>query len=163
MNDYRFSKMMVVSVLVMLVGCATSRDGSAQQEELAKRVSAALDNHQFKIDVDMMNPRMWSMRHVSYGYSVEVRNDTLISYLPYFGRAYSVPYGGGKGLNFSAPIKSYTEYEKKGKRYVRIGVSNEEDTYTYKLEVFSNGKASIDVQPRERESISYSGELNFDE
>ena len=30
------------------------------------------------------------------------------SQLPYFGRAYSIPYGGGQGLMFNAPIDQYT-------------------------------------------------------
>ena len=99
-------------------------------------------------------------KSVSYGYSVEVRNDSLISYLPYFGRAYSVPYGGGKGLNFAERIGSYKEFqEKSGKRHIEIGLKNEEDTYLYTIVVFDNGKSSIDVQSRQRESISFSGDM----
>ena len=104
-----------------------------------------------------------SSRSVSFGYSVEVRNDSLISYLPYFGRAYNVPYGGGKGLNFSAPIGSYQEYMKRnGQRHIEIGVSNEEDTYLYTIEVFDNGNSSVEVRARERERISYSGNVDLD-
>ena len=99
-------------------------------------------------------------KSVSYGYSVEVRNDSLISYLPYFGRAYSVPYGGGKGLNFTERIGSYKEFqEKSGKRHIEIGLKNEEDTYLYTIVVFDNGKSSIDVQSRQRERISFSGDM----
>ena len=110
-----------------------------------------------------MYPLRGQARMVSFGYSVEVRNDSLFSYLPYFGRAYSVPYGGGKGLNFSAPIKSYQEREiKQGVRRIEIGVANEEDTYLYSIEVFDSGNASVDVQSRLRDHISYTGEMDFD-
>jgi len=34
-------------------------------------------------------------------YSVEIRNDSIISHLPYYGRAYSIPYGGGDSSFFS--------------------------------------------------------------
>ena len=99
---------------------------------------------------------------MSYGYSVTVRNDSLFSYLPYFGRAYDVPYGGGKGLNFDAPIESYKETQlKNGLRHIEIGLKNDEDTYLYTINVFDNGSSSIDVQSRRRESISYSGEMEF--
>ena len=111
-----------------------------------------------------MYPMRGSSKNVSYGYSVEVRNDTLISYLPYFGRAYNVPYGGGKGLNFSERIDSYQETQQpKGERVIDIELKNEEDTYHYTIKVFDNGNSSIDVQSRQREPISYSGEIDFKE
>ena len=92
--------------------------------------------------------------------SVEVRNDSLISYLPYFGRAYSVPYGGGKGLNFSERIGSYEEaLLKNGKHHIEIGVTNEEDTYLYTIDVYDNGNSTIAVQSRQREPISYAGRI----
>jgi len=104
-----------------------------------------------------------SSRSVSYGYSVEVRNDTLFSYLPYFGRAYNVPYGGGKGLNFSHPIENYQEYQKKnGQRHIEIGLTNEEDTYLYTIEVFDNGNSSVEVLSRQRERIFYTGMMEFE-
>ena len=107
--------------------------------------------------------RSGASKNVSYGYSVTVRNDSLFSYLPYFGRAYDVPYGGGKGLNFDAPIESYKESQlKNGQRHIEIGLKNDEDTYLYTINVFDNGSSSIDVQSRRRESISYSGEMEFD-
>ena len=41
-------------------------------------------------------------RALTSDYSIEIRNDSVFSYLPYFGVAYNVPYGGGKGLIFNA-------------------------------------------------------------
>ena len=42
---------------------------------------------------------------------------------------------------------------------IEIGVVNDEDTYLYTIEVFDNGNSSIDVHARQRERISYSGEI----
>ena len=147
-------------VMVMFIGCKISEEKAAQMAELSANVTNALNNRDYKIAIDRMYPMRGSSRHVSFGYSVEVRNDTLISYLPYFGRAYNVPYGGGKGLNFTAPISSYQEFMKRnGQRHIEIGVTNDEDTYFYTIEVFNNGSSSIDVQARQRERISYSGDI----
>ena len=146
--------------MVMFIGCKISEEKAAQMAELSANVTNALNNRDYKIAIDRMYPMRGSSRHVSFGYSVEVRNDTLISYLPYFGRAYNVPYGGGKGLNFTAPISSYQEFMKRnGQRHIEIGVTNDEDTYFYTIEVFNNGSSSIDVQARQRERISYSGDI----
>jgi len=152
----------LMSAAILLNGCATSEEKAAQMAELSANVTIALNNRDYKIAIDRMYPMRGSSRQVSFGYSVEVRNDTLISYLPYFGRAYNVPYGGGKGLNFTAPIGSYQEFMKRnGQRHIEIGVTNEEDTYFYTIEVFDNGNSSVEVRARQRERISYSGNVEF--
>ncbi len=148
------------SACAMLSGCASAEERAARAAEQAAKVTKALEARDYKIAVNRMYPMKGSSRSVSYGYSVEVRNDSLISYLPYFGGAYNVPYGGGKGLNFSERIGSYRESQKnKGERQIEINVTNEEDTYIYLIKVFSNGNSSIDVTSRQRDHISYSGEL----
>ncbi len=134
----------------------------AEQKELARKVNAALDNRHYTIDIRTMSPLRGPMKTVNSDWSLEVKGDTLISYLPYIGRAFSVPYGGGMGLNFTAPISDYQERPgSKNARQITIQVSNNEDTYTYIIEVFDNGNSSIDVQARNREGISYSGDMSF--
>jgi hypothetical protein len=116
----------------MLGSCVSKEEMAARRIELAKKVDTALQERNFKIDVLMMYPPRGGARNVAYGYSLEVRNDSLISYLPYFGRAYDVPYGGGKGLNFTAPVGSYQEsMGKNGMRIIEVGTQNEEDRYLY--------------------------------
>lgn len=160
MKKLLFSILLGSSACVMLSGCASAEERAARAAEQAAKVTKALEARDYKIAVNRMYPMKGSSRSVSYGYSVEVRNDSLISYLPYFGGAYNVPYGGGKGLNFSERIGSYRESQKNnGERQIEINVTNEEDTYIYLIKVFSNGNSSIDVTSRQRDHISYSGEL----
>jgi hypothetical protein len=160
MKKLLFSILLGSSACAMLSGCASAEERAARAAEQAAKVTKALEARDYKIAVNRMYPMKGSSRSVSYGYSVEVRNDSLISYLPYFGGAYNVPYGGGKGLNFSERIGSYRESQKNnGERQIEINVTNEEDTYIYLIKVFSNGNSSIDVTSRQRDHISYSGEL----
>jgi len=147
-----------LSVIILMIACGTL--SPAEQAEQARKIKTALDERRYKIDIRMMYPRHGPSKSVASNWSLEVRGDTLVSYLPYIGRAYNIPYGGGKGMNFTALIGSYTEEEgRKGERLITMSVDNEEDQFVYRLEVFSDGQATIDVQPREREAISYSGEL----
>ena len=152
----------ILLFVAVLCGCATAEERAARAAEQAAKVNKALTERTFKIRADRMYASRGGAKTLSYGYSVEVRNDSLISYLPYFGKAYDVPYGGGKGLNFSERIGSYQEGRKSnGRRCIEIGVRNDEDTYLYTIEVFENGSSTIRVQSRQRESISYSGEMTF--
>ena len=160
MKKVLVSMVLACSTWVMLSGCASPEERAARAAEQAAKVTAALKARDYKISVDRMFPMKGSSKSVSYGYSVEVRNDSLISYLPYIGGAYNVPYGGGKGLNFKERISSYKESQKNnGQRQIEINVMNEEDTYVYTLKVYDNGSSSIDVQSRQRDHISYSGQM----
>ena len=148
----------VVVVLGLLTACSTMT--AAERAEKALAVERALASRHYVVDVQMMYPRRGRAVNVTSNYSLEIKGDTVVSYLPYFGRAYSIPYGGGKVFNFSAPIISYeSARDRKGKTYVRLVTDNEEDVITFQLEIFDNGQATIDVRAREREPITYSGEL----
>ena len=97
-------------------------------------------------------------------YSLEIRNDSVISYLPYYGRAYSIPYGGGNGLNFKAPLKEYNmKLDKKGNSVITFTARNPEDKFDFRVKVYSNGSTSIDVNMQNRQSISFQGELDVKE
>jgi hypothetical protein len=106
-----------------------------------------------------MIPSAGPTRAVS-NYSIKVSGDTLVSYLPFIGRAYNVPYGGGKGLDFTAKINEYHDIANAGGGHdIVINVANEEDVYFYTINVTTNGSAFISVSSRNRERISYTGEM----
>lgn len=139
---------------------AQSRNEKKAQTERA--VKEAIVAKQYKISVNYMQPMRGGSRALTSDYSLEVRNDSVFSYLPYFGVGYSIPYGGGKGLIFKAPISEYeTEYLKKGKAGISFKTANEEDKYEYRLTIYPNGSTSIHVQPTNRQAISFSGDMNI--
>ena len=148
----------------LATACVTVSPGEkeAKQKAVEEKVLQALKEKHYTIDVYMMYPQGRGGISVTSDYSVEVKGDTLVSYLPYFGRAYQVPYGGGKGLNFTEQIEHYSaKRDDKGRTTITIELTNDEDTYTYILTIFENGKATVDVRSEQREPISYSGELSF--
>ena len=153
----------VLMAVIALAACSTLTQAEKEQRKMAQKqaVEKALADRHYTIDVLMMYPQKGPGRQVNGDYSLEVKGDTLVSYLPYFGRAYQVPYGGGKGLNFSAVMDYYSATtDAKGKTIVVIGVTNDEDTYEYTLSIFDNGSTTIDVSAQQREHISYSGRMD---
>lgn len=132
-----------------------------QQKEQAVR--EAIDAQKYKIDVDRVTPMKGGSRYLSSNYSLEIKNDSIYSYLPYFGVAYTIPYGGGKGLNFNAPLSEYTtEYSKKGNAQVILKTRNEEDNYIYNITIYPDGTSSIQITPTNRQSISFSGKMDLE-
>lgn len=153
----------------ILWGCATvgNESGLSKAEKKAlveRQVNEKLDKRRFKIEVDMMHPLNYPSKSLTSYFSLEIRNDSILSYLPYLGRAYQVPYGGGKALNFDAPIRQYQElFPKKHMRRIEFSTDNGEDILFYAIEVFANGNSTIHVQSRNRQAISFDGEMKLDE
>ena len=125
-----------------------------------KNLEEMIENGRFTIEVDRALPMGGRTVHLTTPYSLEMRGDSAISYLPYFGRAYSLPYGGGDGMRFEESITDYqSTFDKKGTARIKFVARTKEDTFRFDVQVFSNGSAIISVTPTNRQNITYQGEL----
>ena len=155
-------RIIIILMFMMMAGLSdiyaqNKREIKEQREQAIKEQIIA---EKYKISVNTAYPRRGRTVHLSSPYSVEIRNDSVISYLPFYGRAYSIPYGGGEGLIFQAPLDEYEmEMNKKGTAKVKFTARSPEDKFTFNLTIYSNGSASINVNKQNRESISFSGEM----
>lgn len=159
-------KQILVLLLAMLVGTPPllAQSKKEMKEQRKEAVNKEIVSENYKIDVNTAMPMRGRNVSLSSPYSLEIRNDSVISYLPYYGRAYSIPYDGGKGLDFEAPIKEYTmELDKKGAVRIKFSARSPEDYFTYNVRVFSNGSATIDVTMQNRQAISFMGNLVIEE
>lgn len=149
--------------LAVLASCGTPKltpEQEAEQEKVSQQVSSALDAKQFTIDVRYMNPMRAGGKPVNDSYSLTIDGDKIVSALPYVGRGYNIPFGGGTGLNFEAEISAYNDSGfTKGCRTITVTVDNGEDHLVYTIKVFNNGTADIHVDSRIRDSISFRGDL----
>lgn len=131
-----------------------------KKEQREKDVKEWIDSKHFTIEVDRALPLRGRSVHLTSPYSLELRGDSVFSYLPYFGRAYNVPYGGGNGMRFEKPMTEYAvTYGKKGKTILLFDTKTDDDKYTFFIEIYPNGSATIQVTPVNRQSISYYGEI----
>lgn len=151
-----------------LVACSTMKLTPEQQAQRRAqetlRVNKNVQDRRFSIDIDYIYPQQGRARSADYGYFVAVHGDTLSSCLPYYGRAYQVPYGGGDGLDFETLISSYNSYRvKDGIIRVEIKAANDGDQYHYVFDIFDNGKTSIVVSSRERDQIRFTGTMDLRE
>lgn len=160
--------MLALAVAVIAAGCGvlgeSREDRIAREAREAQMVREAIANQEFTIDVDQMLPARGPSKMLSTPYSLTVKDGKIGSYLPYFGQAWNVPYGGGHALNFDAEIGSYSSQETKPGVYdVNIFVRTDEDEHLYTLRIFDNGRTSIEVRSRNRDRISFMGQMRFDD
>jgi len=146
---------------IALMACNTSKNAIDPQQAAA--VKSLLERQQYFVMVGSMRPLSAPTMSVSQGQKMIVRNGTVTCYLPYAGSGQNVGYGasGFKALNFSAPMLDYkVEYPKPDRARITFKVDNGDDNYRFHVEVFMNGKTTIDVEPRGRDAVSYSGMLH---
>lgn len=155
-------RLFVLMGVAFLVGGQSlfSQTKAEKKEQKAQEVKAMVEEQRFTISVDRALPMGGRSVNLTSPYSLELRGDSVVSYLPYFGRAYSVPYGGGDGMRFEKPITDYqVSYNKKGTAQIKFVTRSDDDTYRFNVDVHPSGSASISVTPTNRQSISYQGEL----
>ena len=148
----------LLALATLFAGCGVLTEKITPEEEAL--IQQRLDARSFRIDADFMLPRRGGQQALTSPYGITVNDGRIISALPYVGQAWDLPYGGGHGLNFEAPIDSYTEERSSSKRVIVIGTDNDEDYVTYLIQVYTNGKADISVRSQHREEISYRGNLD---
>ena len=148
-------RIIIILMFMMMAGLSdiyaqNKREIKEQREQAIKEQIIA---EKYKISVNTAYPRRGRTVHLSSPYSFSYRYS-------FYGRAYSIPYGGGEGLIFQAPLDEYEmEMNKKGTAKVKFTARSPEDKFTFNLTIYSNGSASINVNMQNRESISFSGEM----
>jgi hypothetical protein len=149
---------MLVLMAAVQTSCSSSR--ATAKSEQAQAVKQQIESRHYRISVSRMLPMKGPSQHLTSNYSLTVQGDTVISYLPYFGQAYSVPYGGGQGLNFESDITVYSlSFDAKGTAQISFQTRSENDVLLYWIEVFTNGSSSIRVTSNNRQAISFYGTL----
>ncbi|MDR2469574.1 MAG: DUF4251 domain-containing protein [Tannerella sp.] len=157
MYSYLTGTMLALAAAAGLTTCALSR---TVRDEQASAVRQQIESRRYKISVNRMLPGRGASQYLSSSYSLTVKGDTIISYLPFIGQAYSLPYGGGKGLNFESTITVYAvTFNARGTAQISLQTRSENDVLRYHIEIFDNGTSSIRVTSNNRQSISFYGRL----
>ena len=93
---------------------------------------------------------------------IKYHSDLIECYMPYFGRAYNVDYGGDGGIKFEAKPKDYHVGQRDGEKGFELSasVSAKQDYYQLMLFVSPDGSASLSVTSTNRDPISYFGNID---
>ena len=127
-------------------------------EAIAKAIAAK----RWRIDINSMNTMRYGARTVTPDFYLELRGDTLHSYLPYLGQAQVSPMlSPSIGLNFETQVLRYKQSMPKSKKYTQIDIDvrTREDSYHYMIQFYDTGGATIYVRSLNRDPISFDGNL----
>ena len=123
-------------------------------------VKSLVESKRFVFKAQSVSPPSAPLRHLTGdNYDLKVLGDSLISYLPYFGRAYTAPAPGtSAGYNFTSTKFDYTaKPRKKGGWDIVIKPKDVTDFREFDLTISTSGTASVRALSNSRQLISYNG------
>lgn len=120
-----------------------------------------INAHEFKFIAERVTPLRGRMRHLTSSYDVTVKKDSLVSYLPYFGRAYQAPINPSEGgIQFTSTQFSYeVSDDKKNSWNVILKPGDQPDVQQFLFTIFENGTATLNVTSTHRDPISFYGNI----
>lgn len=155
----KISRFFMMTGIALLL-CGQSLFSQEVKQDKAQQVKELIDSGNFVIEVNRAFPMSGRSVNLTSLYTIELKGDSVQSHLPYYGRAYSIPYGGGDGLRFDKQITEYqVSYDKKSTATINFNSRSEDDNFKFSLKVYPNASATVFVQPTNRQSISYHGDL----
>jgi hypothetical protein len=155
----------IISFSIVLIVCIFS--AQAQDTLQNKKPSKAsiiekqIENKDFTFVAKWATPMRGTIRQLTEYYDLKINGDSIITFLPYFGRAYIAPLDPTNiSINLSSTIIEYTVTKRKKHGWdIIIKPKNQTDIESFLLSVFDNGSAYLSVTNINREPISYNGEL----
>jgi len=126
------------------------------KKEQIKRIIEA-QNYVFKAQTAL--PTSGATRQLTSDYDLRISKDTILSDLPYFGRAFTAPLNPSEGpLRFTSTDFKYSVADrKKGGWNVTITPKDVQDPKQISMSIFDNGTASVVVTSYNRQPISFNG------
>ena len=132
-----------------------------QKSQKTQQIKTAIENKSFVFKAQSVVPMNEMTKTLTSDFGIEVRNDSIYSYMPYYGNIYSRDYSSFKNspMGFMQPIESYKKVKTKAGYDVNIKVKNSNDVIGLVFHIAKTGEASVVASSINRQSISYMGEI----
>jgi hypothetical protein len=159
-----FISMWATRSLVMIITLFAVNAASAQNtksEKKAKKLTEVknmVDSKDYVFVAQYVNPQRGGQHYLTSEYDFNVGKDSLVAYLPYFGRAYVAPINPeDASMIFTATHFEYKTTEKKDGWDVSIKPKDAKDVNAMRLNIYKDGNATLQIISNNREAISYMG------
>lgn len=128
------------------------------QDKTPEEVKKILESQNYVFKANMAYPERGKSRDLTPEYDLTITPKSIISYLPYFGRAYAAPMPSSEGgIKFTSADFEYSTSKKKKSLEITIKLKDVSDVRELYLSIYDNGNANLRVVSTNREGISFSG------
>lgn len=146
--------------IFLLLGCKSGNNLS--KDETISLMNEKVASSRYTFIAQTAIPLSGRSINLDNSYSLKVSKDTIESYLPYFGRAYTAPISpsGDGGIKFvSTDFKYNVSDKKKGMWDISIETKDVPVRYKLFLKIGDSGYGTLIVQETNRQSISFYGKI----
>lgn len=142
----------------VFLGAILFASGAGAQDK-SEEVKQLIQSKHFTFRAQSALSSRLGTRQLTSDYDVRLAGDSMATYLPYFGRAYSIPYGTNEGgIRFNSTDFTYQVKErKKGGWEILMVPKDAGDVRQLLLSVTKAGYATLNVTSTNKEPISYNG------
>jgi uncharacterized protein DUF4251 len=142
--------------IVLLTGFSSF---SLRAQDKTAAIKNLVDSGEFIFHAQTAMPSSAPTKQLTSEYDVRLSKNAFVSSLPYFGRAYSAPYGSGDGgFNFTSKDFAYaSKPRKKGGWEITIKPKDVTDVREFLLTVSESGYGTLQVMSNNRRPISFTG------
>jgi hypothetical protein len=161
----KIAQLIVFLLIGFIPAMAQSTDRKAMKEqkkiEREKEIGVLVDSKKFEFKARRALPTGFRPMDLTTNPNfIRFSPDSIVSEMPFFGRAYAVTYGGEGGLKFEGKPEVYTIKKDKKLYSVEAKVKSKGDYFTINLSISFNGSATMSISSNNRSSISYYGEIS---
>jgi Domain of unknown function (DUF4251) len=156
----------ITLLLVLMAGTpmlSFSQDSKKSRDSAQTALITGMINDQrFVFNAQSASPTKGGLVQLTPGYTLRVTKDTVVSDLPYYGRAYQAGYGSSEsGIKFtSVDFSCNTEAGKKKSWKITIQPKDNKSFRELMLTVYDDGSATLNVNSNDRQAISFRGYLS---
>lgn len=157
--------LLIFLVLIISVITINAQEEKSKKELKAEKKAKQMEeireiaeSKTFVFKANNANPMRGSTINLTSDYNVKITRDSIFSYLPFFGVAYSVSYGGTDSpMIFNQSFESCEIESKRNGYLVQVSVKNNSDRLEYSFHISVTGSTSLNVSSLNRQAISYNG------
>ena len=156
-----FVLILSVSVLFAQEKRSKKQIRTERKSQKIQLIKSIIDNKTFVFKAYSVIPKNERTKTLISDFGIEVRNDSIFSYLPYYGNTYSRDYSSFKDspMGFAQPMESYKRVKTKKGFEVNIKVKNQNDLIDLAFHISKMGSATVVASSLNRQAITYTGEI----
>lgn len=165
MKNLLFLTVLIFSMPLGIIAQQSERQTKKErQAEEFRQMLELIDSAHFVFNADRTyGPQGRAVDLTTRPGSLEMRGDSAIAHLAYFGRARNVAYSSNAGgIRFADKLLDYSLKINEKKQVVNLSftVKTVNEQYECNLEVFRSGSSTLIVTSRERDPATYNGKVS---
>ena len=161
-------KLTLIFVLIISVSVLFGQEKRSKKQIKAEKktqkiqlIKTLIDSKTFVFKAYSVIPKNEKTKALISDFGMEVRNDSIFSYMPYYGNTYSRDYTSftDSPMGFMQPMESYKKVKTRKGFDINIKVKNGNDVIDLVFHISKTGDATVVASSINRQSISYIGEI----